>query len=150
MTEKSATRFTVPVTVRFRDLDALGHVNHAVYFTYMEIARTEYWMHLMGDHRVAALNFIVAKASCDFLAPAEIGQRLEVDVRIPALRNSSFDFEYEIRDQASGRPIAKGLTVQVHYDYGARKSVPIPSELRARITAFEQAGAPPSTGATHE
>ena len=42
----SRAPFTHPIEVRFRDLDALGHVNNAVYLTYLESARIAYWMHV--------------------------------------------------------------------------------------------------------
>ena len=38
--------FSTPIKIRFRDLDAFGHVNNAVYFTYMEVARTDYFTHV--------------------------------------------------------------------------------------------------------
>ena len=142
-------RFSVPVVVRFRDLDALGHVNHAVYFTYMEIARTEYWMRLVGVHKVAALDFIVAKATCDYRSAAALGETLDVAVRVPALRNSSFDLEYELRDRAGGRLVATGLTIQVYYDYGAGKSRPIPAPVRERIERYERTGDLPAWGGPH-
>ncbi|MBI3270530.1 MAG: acyl-CoA thioesterase [Planctomycetes bacterium] len=139
-------RFSVPVVVRFRDLDALGHVNHAVYFTYMEIARTEYWMQLVGEHRVSALHFIVAKATCDYRSAAALGETLDVSVRVPAIRKSSFDFDYELRDRAGGRLVAAGLTVQVYYDYRAGKSLPIPAALRERLETYERTGDLPPWG----
>ncbi|HWX25489.1 MAG TPA: acyl-CoA thioesterase, partial [Vicinamibacteria bacterium] len=44
--------FSCEVEVRFRDLDALGHVNNAVYLTYLESARIAYWMALTGNRAI--------------------------------------------------------------------------------------------------
>ena len=44
-------RLETPVTVRFRDIDSFGHVNNAVYFTYLEIGRNAYWTRLFGPRR---------------------------------------------------------------------------------------------------
>ena len=60
------SRFTIRIPVRFRDVDVLGHVNNAVYFTYMEQVRTEYWLHTFGLTKLEQLAFIVAHAECDF------------------------------------------------------------------------------------
>src|SRR5260221_7112158 len=41
-------RFVQPIEVRFRDVDAVGHVNNAVYLTYIESARVAWWIQTTG------------------------------------------------------------------------------------------------------
>ena len=55
--------FTAPITVMFRDLDALGHVNNAVYLSYFEQARIGYGLRLLGTKTLTNLPFIVAEAT---------------------------------------------------------------------------------------
>src|SRR4029078_1685342 len=62
-------RFRHVEVVRFRDLDALGHVNHAVYLTYFESARIAYWLHATKRTGLGALDMILARAEIDFRAP---------------------------------------------------------------------------------
>ncbi|MFN4071655.1 MAG: acyl-CoA thioesterase, partial [Thermus caldifontis] len=59
---------SVPIQVRFRDLDALGHVNNAVYLTYFEVARAAYFQRLKEDWLEKG-HFILARAEVDFLRP---------------------------------------------------------------------------------
>ncbi len=134
-----AFHFSLPIEVRFRDIDALGHVNNAVYFTYMEQARIGY-MQTVGlrSARAEASSFIIAEATCQFKAPVTLGTPLVVRVRVAELRNSSFVMEYSIEDHATGSVMALGRTVNVAYDYAAACSIPIPDEWRARIEAFEK------------
>lgn len=128
-----------PVAIRFRDLDALGHVNNAVYFTFMEIARVEYFRQigLLKSGEFPAPFFIIAEATCQFKAPIDLATALVVQARVSRLGNSSFDMEYRFVDEVSGAVLAAGRTVQVTFDYAARRSVPLPAEWRAAISQWE-------------
>ena len=133
-----AFRFSTPIQVRFRDLDALGHVNNAVYFTYMEHARFKYFeqLGLMADD-VSSIGFIIAEATCQFKAPIKLSTQLVVKARTSRIGNSSFSMDYRLEDEASGQVMATGRTINVAYDYAAGKSVPLPPDRRAAIEAFE-------------
>ena len=130
-------RYKVEVQVRFRDLDAMNHVNNAVYFTYFEIARIAYYGELTGSPDARDLDMILAEATCTYRSPAVYRERLDVWVRTVSLGRSSSVFEYRIVEQTTGRLVATGRTVQVMYDYAAGRSTPMPPELRARFEAFE-------------
>lgn len=126
--------FTIRFPVRFRDVDVLGHVNNAVYFTYMESARTEYWGHLFSMPSLTqGISFIVAHAECDFKVPALFGHEIAVSVRTTSIRNSSFVWEYEIKNGATGELFAIGKTIQVFYDYENKKSKPVPPDVREKL-----------------
>jgi len=138
-TDKTLSTFpvVVPIVVRFRDLDALGHVNNAVYLTYFEMARVAYYQALVGLRSLDDFDFILAEVTCRYRSPAWLGETLLVGIRIPSMGRKSFVFEYEIRDQASGRLVAEGRSVQVMYDYQARRSKPIPDDFVAKVEALE-------------
>lgn len=128
-------KFKVRFSVRFRDVDVLGHVNNAVYFTYMETARTEYWLHTFQGEGLGDLNFIVARAECDFKQPAHFGDEIEVSIQTMEIRNSSFVWNYEIRNAKDGGLIAHGKTIQVFFNHKTQKSSPVPPEIRAKLMA---------------
>lgn len=125
--------FKIRFAVRFRDVDVLGHVNNAVYFTYMETARTEYWLHTFGGENLQDLSFTVARAECDFKIPAHFGDEIEVSIRTMEIRNSSFDWHYEIRNVKTGDLLAHGKTIQVFYNHATQKSSPVPPQVRAKL-----------------
>lgn len=133
--------FELPIEVRFRDIDAMGHVNNAVYFTYMEQARISY-MRAVGSlsERLDETWFILAEETCQFKAPIPFGMPIVVKVRVSEMRNSSFVMEYRIEARDTGRVMALGRTVNVAYDYAAGQSMPIPPKWRAKIEAFESGG----------
>jgi len=121
--------FSHRLPVRFRDCDAMGHVNHAVYLTYFEQARLTFWRERTGTASPHT-RVIIARAECDYRAPAHFGDELEVRVGIGAIGRSSFTLIYEIAHAVSGQLIATGKTVMVSYDYDNGASIPLPDATR--------------------
>jgi acyl-CoA thioester hydrolase len=126
--------FVFPVDVRFRDLDALGHVNNAVYLTYLESARIAWWQEVSG-RPLAQMGMILARTEIDYRSPAAYGERLEVGLRCASMGRSSFVMEFRMEERGSGRLVAEGRKVLVPYDSAAGRSLPSPLELRERIRA---------------
>jgi acyl-CoA thioester hydrolase len=122
---------------RFRDTDAMGHINNAVYVTYLEVARQEYWARLDGSTDYQKVPFILAHVTCDFRSEALMNEVLMIAIRCPWIGGKSFAFAYEIRDQATDRLVVEAETVQVCYDYAAKRSVPVPDALRRALETFE-------------
>jgi acyl-CoA thioester hydrolase len=120
------------LSVRFRDCDAMGHVNHAVYFTYLEQCRLTFWRELTGTPSPHT-RVIIARAECDYRAPAHFGDELEVRVNIGEIGRSSFTLVYEIVQAGSDRLVASGKTVMVSYDYAAGTPVPLPAATRTLL-----------------
>lgn len=108
---------SVSIEVRWRDIDALGHVNNAVYFTYLEIARTAYLERVFRLSGLEAVPILLASARCDYLSPVTQGETVEAGIRVASAGNTSFDFEYELVSQRDGRVVARGYTTQVLYDH---------------------------------
>ena len=126
------TTFEHELEVRFRDCDGLGHVNNAVYLTYLEQARFAFWQRLTGVSGIPR-SFILARVECDYRVQATAGDRLVVRLRVTAVGKSSFTFEYEIVNARTREVVATARTVQVMYDYQAGRSIPIPDDIRARL-----------------
>jgi acyl-CoA thioester hydrolase len=119
--------------VRFRDLDPMGHVNNAVFLTYIESARVAFLLHLGTAQGLEDLGVIVARIEIDFRAPLSFGEEVEVGVRASRFGTKSFDLEHELR--AGGRLVAQAKSVCVGYDYGSGTTVPIPDAWRERMAA---------------
>jgi acyl-CoA thioester hydrolase len=128
-------RYVRPVELRFRDIDAVGHVNNAVYLTYMETARIQWWIDVTGHRDFRNFGMILARTEIDYKAPASWGDRLEVGVRCASLGRSSFVLEFRVAEPAGGRVFAEARKVLVHYDYEAARSVPLPQALREKLKA---------------
>jgi len=111
----------------------MGHVNNAVYLTYLEQTRFAHWRSVWGhgspQFPPGMPGVILARVECDYRRPAKYGDVLEVRLRVAAIGRTSFQYEYEIVD-AAARTVLVAKTVQVMYDYAGAKSVPIPPDIR--------------------
>ena len=128
--------YVVPHQVIFRDLDAIGHVNNAVYFTYFEWARTLLWFDLVGGSQPFDIGFIVARAECDFRQQLGM-EAIEIRVRIGEMRTSSLDFNYEIRKADGQQVAAVGKVVVVLFDWKSQSKVAIDDQLRRKVASMQ-------------
>jgi acyl-CoA thioester hydrolase len=135
----SAPSWTIvaPLRPRFRDTDAMGHVNNAVYVTYLEVARQEYWRAFVQSDNYRVVPFILAHVTIDFRSEALMHETLELCIRCAFIGGKSFGFDYVIREQKTQRLVVEAKSVQVFYDYTSKQSMPCPPDLRQRLEAFE-------------
>ena len=129
----SSGDFVYGERVRFRDLDPMGHVNNAVFLTYLEQARVAFFSEMGAATGLEDMNMIVARVEIDFKAPVRLGQVVEVSVRASRFGTKSFDLDYELR--VEGELVAVAKSVQVAYDYNRREPVPVPAEWREKLSA---------------
>jgi len=127
------------LTVRFSDCDPLGHVNNAVYSTYLEQARFALWRAQAGvELRRAARGegregFILARTEIDFRSEAHEGDELEVRLMLDGFGRTSAAYSYEVVDALTERLVANAKSVQVWYDYQAKKPVVLTADLKERL-----------------
>lgn len=136
----SQYKFFIEQTVRFSDMDAIGHVNNAVMLTYFEEARL-YYMKDVGQLKLKmgeGPSFILAEALCSYRSPAFMSERLKIFCRTAEIGRASITHTYEIREATSDRLVAEGRTVLVCYDYQSQKSMPVPDDLRARLLDYDK------------
>ncbi len=127
--------FSCPVEVRYSDVDAMNHVNNAVYVTYLEHARLRLWRERFEFTGGATeIPIIIARVVVDYRSPIALADEVEVGIGVSRTGRTSFAFAYRI--EASGRLAAEAETVQVHFDYKAGKPFPITAELRAQLAAL--------------
>ena len=130
--------FKHSLPVRFADVDMLGHVNNAVYFTYIEECRTTFFRSLgyKNNDFQKECPIILAHAECGFKSPAFFGENLDIQLRVGEIKNASFSFEYEIYEQKSKRLVAVAKTIQVTFNYAQMKVIPIPDTLRKKLLGY--------------
>jgi len=132
-----------PIRVRWGDVDSMGHVNNAKYFTYCESARMSYFaaIGLDGFRDGGRFGPALAAANLDFKKQVHYPAELEVRTRVAKLGRTSFTMEYEIVDVATEERAAAGSGVIVWIDYGSGRPVPIPDALRQAMQAYAGPGA---------
>ena len=119
--------------VRFRDLDPMGHVNNAVFLTYIESARVAFLQHLGAATTLEDMSIIVARIAIDFRAPVGFGEDVDISVRASRFGGKSFDLDYELR--VGDTVVAEAKSVLVAYDYGKGEAVELPNDWREKLAA---------------
>ena len=132
-------KFGIELPVQFRDIDVMGHVNHATYLQYMETARVELARGLGQVTKGFRSNFILASARCEFKKPIIDERRITVTVWVSRIGDRSWDLDYSIHGPRRAE-YAVGRTTQVAYDYKTRSAVQISRELTRKLA--KHLGAP--------
>jgi acyl-CoA thioester hydrolase len=117
----------VPVTVRWRDFDALGHVNNAVFLTFLETGRDRFFHSLVGD---TFLDLVLVRLEIDFKAEIPMGtEEVLVTCRATGIGRTSMRTEEQIL-LPGGALAAQSATVIVARDATTRTSRPWTDEER--------------------
>jgi acyl-CoA thioester hydrolase len=143
MREMEGYRFVLGRDVEFRDIDAAGHVNNAVYLTYLETARISYLVDVLEADFAYELSLILARITVDFRSPARFPETLEIGTRVTRVGTKSFEMEHEVRGD-DGRLVLEASSVLVAYDYSTDRSMAVPEPWRARLDAYEERSSVPT------
>jgi acyl-CoA thioester hydrolase len=107
------TRFRV----RYAETDQMGVVYYANYLVWMEVGRAEYFRAAGGRYRDMevddGIRLAVVDAHCRYLRPALYDQEIAVKTSVANASRRAVEFQYEISDAQSGRPLASGETKHV-------------------------------------
>jgi acyl-CoA thioester hydrolase len=136
-------RFVRMRTVEFRDIDVAGHVNNAVYLTYLETARIDYLRDVLGIESLDDPAVIVANVNVDFRSPARFREDIEIGTRVPRIGTKSFVMEHEVRG-GDGRLVAEATSVLVAYHYTEGAPRAVPDTWRTRLEAYEERSSVPA------
>ena len=132
-----------PIQIRFKDLDALGHVNNANHLTYFELARMKYSDDVLGKIDWSKNGFILASIHLEYKRPILLNDEVTVLSRTSKTGTKSFDMEHviiRIEKDGSETILATGGNVLVCIEYQTMKTISLPEEWRASVSAFEGAG----------
>jgi acyl-CoA thioester hydrolase len=121
------------IQVRWRDVDALGHVNNATIITYLETARTELWRDRFGGG--SDIPFVVARVEVVFRRQIRLDDHVTVGLRVADIRGARYSFEYRI--EANGDLAAEASTLMAHVLPGHLRPTRIPAELQQSLATLQ-------------
>ncbi len=135
-------RFPVTVTfpIHWGEMDPMGHVNHAKYFTWFESARISLFARvgILAD-KPREVSPILAMASCDFIRPVVYPATIVAGARVLKVGRTSLTMEYAAWEEAEpDRPCARGASVAVLMDYRTMVKVEVPASVRAAVAALAE------------
>ena len=130
-------RHRTRVEVRFRDIDAFGHVNNAVVSSYVELARVRYLVDVLQVEPIGLMPLILAHISIDYRSPIFFHDRVEIGTRVDWLGTSSIGMSHALTAAGDGRALADSTAVLVAYDYEQSRPMPVPDEWRQALGSYE-------------
>lgn len=128
--------FEADLTLRFRDLDAMGHVNNAVVVTLLEHSRLLIFNAVYGPVDTLDFPFILAEITVRYRAPIQLADHVQARLHVSDVTRSSFRFRYQLRDPRDGRVFVEAESTQVAYDYRAGRAVPLSAAFLEKLAPY--------------
>ena len=126
------------IKVRVSETDALGHINNASYFTYLEDARIDFLEEMGISIKDEVFAFMLVSTKCDFISQGYFGQILQVDTKVLKIGTKSLTLVSDILDKESGKVIAKGEATIVYFNLLDEKTIEIPDAFKTQLQAYMQ------------
>ena len=132
--QRSDFDYWSPINTRWRDMDALGHLNHAIYLEYMETARVDVYTQLgfTGIRKDMDESTILGSMDVHYLSQVKHPASLDVGHRICRVGSKSFDFLAAIFRENEEEPVCSALFKMVAFNYDLNKAIPVPDLIRQK------------------
>jgi acyl-CoA thioester hydrolase len=131
---RTAYKYFVPITTRWMDNDAYGHVNNVTYYSWFDTAANHYLVHEGGlDIHTSPVIGVVVESGCRYHEPVAYPDPVEIGVRVDELRSRAVRYGVAVFRPSSAEAIAEGHFVHVFVDRGTRKPIGIPDAMRAAL-----------------
>ena len=140
MNQLNKFKFKLPLQLRWNDMDALGHVNNAIFVTYFEVARANYMLHACPGWDWHKHMFLIGNVNVDFKKELLLSaQNAQVWMRTSKIGTKSFVLEYAVVSEKQGEIIihATGSTTQIMFDMKTRSTIEVADWVRESLTDFE-------------
>jgi acyl-CoA thioester hydrolase len=137
----SLFKHSAPIQIRFKDIDALGHVNNANFLSYLESARIAYFKESIKENiNWSKKGIILANVNINYKIPVLLNDELLVKTRCSRIGTKSFDLSYSIVKIENGKEIevADATTIMVCYDYETGQSIEMLPVWKAQLKKFEE------------
>ena len=132
--QRSDFDFWSSMKTRWRDMDALGHLNHAIYLEYMETARVDVYTQLgfSGVRKDMDESTILGSMDVHYLSQVKHPASLDVGHRISRVGSKSFDFLAAIFIENEENPVCSALFKMVAFNYDLNKAILVPDLIRQK------------------
>jgi acyl-CoA thioester hydrolase len=133
--EQKKLMFEMTLAIRWGDMDAMGHVNNASYFRFMETVRIDWFTHMNVQPDPTGAGPVIINAFCNFHHQLEYPGIVLAKQYVASLGTSSFDTYTTLeRTDAPGKIYSSGGATVVWIDFPAQKSVPLPAHMRELLS----------------
>ncbi|MDG1429194.1 MAG: acyl-CoA thioesterase [Crocinitomicaceae bacterium] len=125
------------ISVRYSDLDVMGHVNNSVYLTYFEMARVHYFGNFLGrDWDWKKDGIILVKNEIEYLKPVFLHDRPKIEVFTSHIGTKSFVLDYRVT--VGDKLCATGSSTLVAFDSEKNTTVVISEGMKAMLVSLKK------------
>ncbi len=130
---------SLPIQIRFNDIDALGHINNNSYFSYFDLGKTDYFETIKGSSIIDWTDglIVIARIEIDFFSPIYYRETIAVDSKVISLGDKSGVFLQQIRNTKNGEIKCRCKSIFVAYNADTQSSMHIPEIWRNAISEYE-------------
>jgi acyl-CoA thioester hydrolase len=123
------------IEIRWRDLDGFGHVNNAVFLTYLEEARDEFLQRYLHDPPEQG-EYMLVRVAIDYRSQITMADDVvEAEIGLLRVGRSSATLAERLYAGPARRLVAEVEAVVVRYDWATGRSRPIDPALAATLSA---------------
>ena len=143
MNDRIDYKHAAPIQIRFNDIDGQLHVNNAVYQSYFDIGREDYFTVISGEnYQPGGQSVVIASVNVDFIKPVLRYDKIQVETAVVKIGNKSLTMQQRISGIYDGEIKAECRTVFAGFDYDSQSTIPITDEMRECIENFEEKSFP--------
>ena len=136
---KDIFKSTLPIQIRFNDIDSLGHINNNIYFSYFDLGKINYLENLRTSYVSWTDGIIViARIEVDFIAPVFYKEKVAVDTKVTKIGTKSVVFLQQVRNTLTGEIKCRCNSVVVAYNPKTSQAMAVPEIWRHGMSEFEE------------
>ena len=130
-------RHTLPIQLRFNDIDQFGHVNNSIYFTYYDLGKTEYFAKVHPDLDLRKDGVVVVNIEANFLSPILVADKVAVQTTVAEIGNKSMTLLQQVLDTETKEIKCTCKSILVAFDIKKNESKQIPESWKEAVSAYE-------------
>ncbi len=138
LTDKLDFKASLPIQIRFTDIDALGHINNNVYLSYFDLGKADYFERVRGT-AVSWIEgaIVIAHLEMDFLEPTFYTEKVVVESKMVKIGDKSGEFIQQLRSEKTGAVKCVCKSIFVYIDSESQKPASVPHVWREVMGKFE-------------
>jgi acyl-CoA thioester hydrolase len=125
---------TQPITTRWIDNDAYGHINNIVYYAFFDTV-VNTWLIERGALDIVKSQVIgyVVETACNYFAPLTYPEKVTAGLRVAHVGRTSVRYEIALFAEGTDIAAAQGHFVHVYVDRATQRPVPLPASLQRAL-----------------
>lgn len=135
--EEIEFRHTLPIQLRFNDVDKFGHVNNTVYFSFYDLGKTEYFASVCPGVDWEKDGIVVVHLDANFLSQIFATDHVAVQTAVSEIGTKSFRLIQRMIDTETGEVKCIGTSIMVAFDLEKHESKPLTEEWIQAICDYE-------------